>query len=647
MLLLWGDAAAARQDGNEVTLSVKPLRMQVRPGDQIPIAVVFAFEPGWHIYLNHPGKTPGMVKGNFDPTPTTLDAKPSDGITVWPVQWPKPTPVKVKISAEFGLEPYEALAGRAVAFVPIQISPDAKPGTRVSVELAIFYQACDEVNCLLPQDVTETVSLTVIAPGSAPTANGAPDKDFATFDPAVFGTDPKGAFQAGASAAKPVKFSAFGLTFSVNAAGIGFLVLLLVAALGGLLLNFTPCVLPVVPLKIMGLSSAAGNPARCFFLGAAMSLGTVAFWIGIGAAIAFISGFTAINSLFQTAWFALAVGAFILVMAVGMLGAFAIRLPQFVYMVNTSHESAGGYFLFGIMTAVLATPCTAPFMGSAAAWATTQPSYISLTTFGAIGVGMALPYLVLSAFPSLLNRMPRVGPASELIKQVMGLLLVAVAVFFLGTGLDPLLRLPVDPPIRFFWWIIALFGVGAMVWLVVRTFQITHRPLPRVVWTAFAGVFSVATVLIVAAVTDRGPIPWVGYTPERLAEQLRLKKVVVLDFTAEWCINCKALEGAVLHRAEIVRLLTSPGVVPMRVDLTGNNIPGKAKLKEVGWVGIPLLVVYGPGLQEPFMSDAYTTDMVKDAIAKAAGAPGLNSAPVILPTASPDKSLSGAAGGVP
>jgi thiol:disulfide interchange protein DsbD len=191
----------------------------------------------------------------------------------------------------------------------------------------------------------------------------------------------------------------------------------------------------VIPLKIMGLSQAAGHPARCFFLGFVMSLGVIAFWMVIGGAIAFVSGFTAINSLFQTPWFSLAVGAFILIMAVGMLGAFAVRLPQFAYMVNPSHETAPGSFAFGIMTAVLSTPCTAPFMGSAAAWAATQNPVVTLATFGAIGAGMALPYLILSAFPSLVSRMPRTGPASELIKQVMGLLMVAVAIFFLGTAL--------------------------------------------------------------------------------------------------------------------------------------------------------------------------------------------------------------------
>jgi thiol:disulfide interchange protein len=310
---------------------------------------------------------------------------------------------------------------------------------------------------------------------------------------------------------------------------------------------------------------------------------------------------------------------FILVMAVGMLGLFTVQLPQAVYMINPNSQTVPGSFVFGIMTAVLSTPCTAPFMGSAAAWAATQPPAVTLATFGAIGFGMALPYFILAAFPKLVSRMPRTGPASELIKQVMGMLMIAVSLFFLGTAIDPMLRSPVDPPIRFYWWIIAAIVVASMVWLVVRTFKFSKKPVLRAVWTTFALAFSAASVFVAARFTDRGPINWIYFTPDRFSAQQVGGNVVVMDFTAEWCLNCKTLEATVLHRDEIVKLLHSPGIVPMKVDLTGNNRDGKAKLKSLNWVGIPLLAIFGPALQEPILYDTYTPEMVKEAVAKAAG----------------------------
>jgi thiol:disulfide interchange protein len=631
MLAFFAPATAMAQD--EVVVSVKAQKQAVVPGETLAIAVVFDHEDGWHIHPNKPVVPPEM--GDFTPIATTITPQVPDTVELWPVQWPKAKAFPVN----FGDEPamYEVYGGRAIAYLPIRIAESATPGSEITISLRLVYQACDDINCLMPEDTTRPIRLRVISLEEAAALPVVPvDPDFLGFDPAVFATAPGG--EAAASVNKPVAFSVFGWNFSIDAAGAGFVLLLTVAALGGFLLNLTPCVLPVIPLKIMGLSQAAGHPARCFLLGAVMSAGVIVFWIAIGGAIAFISGFSAISSLFQTAWFAIAVGAFILVMGIGMLGAFVVQLPRAVYMVNPSHETVPGSFLFGIMTAILSTPCTAPFMGSAAAWAATQNPAITLATFGAIGGGMALPYLVLSAFPKLVGRIPRTGPASELIKQTMGLLLIAVAIFFLGTGLDPLIRQPVDPPFRFFWWVIAAIATVAMLWLVFRAWQITRRPVLRVFWSGFAMVFTAGSIFVAAHVADRGPIAWIGYTPERLADYQARGKVVVLDFTAEWCLNCKALEAGVLHRPEIVRLLSHPDVIPLKVDLTGNNVPGRLKLQELQWVGIPLLAIYGPGVDEPIKYDAYTPEIVREAILRAGGpqlAQRLASMGGVLPTAAP------------
>jgi thiol:disulfide interchange protein len=116
--------------------------------------------------------------------------------------------------------------------------------------------------------------------------------------------------------------------------------------------------------------------------------------------------------------------------------------------------------------------------------------------------------------------------------------------------------------------------------------------------------------------SSEGPIDWTYYTPERFEDSVQRGEVIVLDFTAEWCLNCKALEHGVLFRDEVVEVLNSPGVTPMRIDLTGDNPPGKAKLAELEWVGIPLLAIYGPeiGYDEPIKYDSYTVGMVRDAI---------------------------------
>ncbi len=589
-----------------VSISAAVSKAQIRPGDQFAIAVIIDQEPKWHVHTNDP--KPPAAWEDFMAIPTQIELQLPAGLQAGAIQWPKGKALMLDLGATGKPEPYEVFDGRAIAYVPVVATADFS-GNQSQINVTVSYQACDDKICRLQTSQTAEVVINAGEPAADPSL-------FEAFDITSFakvGT-------AAATASKPVRFPIFGHEFSVDPSGAaGIAVLLLLAAAGGFLLNLTPCVLPVIPLKVMSLSQIAGNPARCLYLGIVMSMGVVAFWLGIGLAISFIAGFSAINQLFQTSWFGLLVGIFIAVMALGMLGLFTIALPQKVYLAEVDRGSAPGSFGFGVLTAVLSTPCTAPFMGSAAAWATKQPTATTLATFTAIGAGMALPYLVLAAFPKLVAWVPRSGPWSELVKQVMGLLMLAVAAFFVGTGLDPWLRAPVDPALRAHWWFVAGFVSIAMLWLVIRVWKLRAGPVAKVFWTAVALAFAGANVAVASTLTDRGPIAWVGYTPARFAEAIAAGKVVVLDFTAEWCLNCKALESGVLHRPEVVQAISASHVVPMRVDLTGSNPDGQAKLKELNWVGIPLLSISGPGATEPIKFDTYTPQTVVDAITQAKG----------------------------
>ena len=122
--------------------------------------------------------------------------------------------------------------------------------------------------------------------------------------------------------------------------------------------------------------------------------------------------------------------------------------------------------------------------------------------------------------------------------------------------------------------------------------------------------------------SGEGPIDWVYYTPERFDAAVQQNKIVVMDFTAEWCLNCKALEQGVLHNPKIVKLIAREDILPMKVDITGNNPTGKAKLREVGNLTIPLLIIYSPAGKQIFKSDFYTVDQLYDAITEASIVPG-------------------------
>ncbi|MFY9705362.1 MAG: cytochrome c biogenesis protein CcdA, partial [Desulfobacterales bacterium] len=521
--------AASQEDASDV-VSVRTAWSvdRARPGDSLACAVVLDIAAGYHINADS-GQIKPIVDFKPYPTRVTITAV-SKGITIEPPLYPQAHPVKV----EFTRDPLMAFDGRTIVYVPMTLEKKALP-EKVQVNVTISYQACDNQVCLFPRQVVTTADLPVDLSGEAPQAVN--QDIFVGYRLA-----------AATGAGNSVGFSLFGWNFAINTAtGFGFFLLLFTAALGGMLLNLTPCVLPLIPIKIISLSNAVQNQARCIALGLAMFLGVLFFWLILGAAIALVSGFTATNQLFQYPLFTIAVGFIIAVMAIGMCGLFSIRLPSFVYRLSPKQETLGGSFGLGILTAVLSTPCTAPFMGAAAAWAAAQHPFTTLTVFAAIGIGMALPYLLLSAFPDQICKIPRTGPASVLVKQVMGLFMLAAAAYFIGTGVSALLMTPPSPPGKGYWWAVMGFIALGGLWLAYRTIRIASKNFQRLLFVSLGAILVAGSLYGGMRLTDRGPIDWIYYTPQRFQQAIDQRKVVVMVFSAEWCLNCKALEQSVLN----------------------------------------------------------------------------------------------------
>ena len=603
---------------DQVDVTVAVAQPSVAPGGDLPVAIEFKIRKGYHIWTGPGPVADGLaewesaIRTEILVNPTEVDGKtvgaPIAGVefnTAF-VQWPEQHGFDTDVGD--GPKKYAVFEGTVLAYLPMSIAADAKAGA-VEIPIRVSFQACNDVGCSAPADV-DLVARVEIAPGAAAAT---PGPAFASFDPAVYGR-----IRSGEKPAELLEFNLFSYKFAIDPNGAGFLLLLAIAALGGALLNFTPCVLPVIPLKIMGLSQAAqGSRTKCFALGFVMSLGVVAFWLALGAMIAFVKGFTSTNQLFQTPAFTIAVGVVIAVMAIGMAGFFSLKLPDWIYMVEAKHDSYGGSFVFGIMTAVLSTPCTAPLMGTAVAWAATQGPATILTVFATVGAGMALPYMILSANPAWIDRMPRTGPASDLIKQVMGLLLLAASAYFIGAGVSGILVAPPEPPSHAYWWVVAALGTAAGAWLLVRTVQLTKKPANRVVFGGLGAFVLAVSVLIGLSQTAKGPVDWTYYTPERLDAAQKDGQVVVVDFTAEWCANCKTLEALVLNTPAVSKELNADDVAAIKVDLTGNNEAGNALLKKSNRITIPLLLVYGRDGSLVMNSTEYTAQQVLDAIAEA------------------------------
>lgn len=627
-----------------VGLTFRLQRESAPPGAVVPAAVILDIEPGWHIWTDESTTLEGTVE--FDGAiRTVLSTSELVGLTTGGVEWPEPHSVSADLG--YGPQDYAVFEGRAVILVDLIVDADAAPGSEASARIALEFQACDDATCLMPTfdpphgtvrlKVDPAQPATIPAEGvfegwtpkAAPSGTGTANTAGATD-----GTKPADVAPAPAEGASGSTF--FGVSVPKGQGAIGLVLLILMGVAGGFVLNLTPCVLPVIPIKIMTISQHAGTSGRALSLGLWMALGVFAFWFLIGLPVAFLTTFTDPSALFGIWWVTLGIGLLIGVMGIGIMGLFSFQLPQSVYMVNPKADNAGGSFLFGVMTAVLGLPCFGFVAGALLAGTAALPAYVTLLIFGSIGVGMALPYLVLSARPSLVERIPRTGPASELVKQVMGLLLIAAAAYFVGSGL---IGLTAEMPWmgkQIHWWAIAFAMIVAGFWLCVRTFQITSGWGARIVWTAVAIVFAFVptwyavlasekaheTWVALASVRDGGSTGystsvWNPYTPERLAAARNDGKTVIVDFTAEWCLNCKALKAAVLDKDPVrSRIADDPDVVAFTADNTSRNAPGWKLMEELGQTGIPLLAIWGPEDEKlaPWQSNAYTSGQVMEAL---------------------------------
>ncbi len=613
----FGDPFGAKEDAT-VTVEVAADAASVAPGGQLVVAVVLDHAEGWHTNLNEPVVPPEM--GGFTPWATEVKITPTGAaVTKGPIQWPEAHAVEVAFTGT--PVDYLVFEGRAVVYVPMLVSADASPGETVSLEIEVQYQACDDTACDIPQTEVFTLSIPVVEATEAEAAGGA---DFEGFDPSVFATpwDDAGTNTAPVASGSSGGTQFFGITVPGWDTPVGLAILGLLAAAGGLILNLTPCVLPVIPIKIMTISQHAGSPGKSLYLGLWMFAGVVGFWLALGVVASTFSAYADPSRLFGIWWVTLGIGLLILVMGVGIMGAFNINLPDKVYMVNPKADSAQGSFMFGVMTAVLGLPCFGFVAGALLAGSAAMPWWTVMTIFVALGLGMGLPYLVLAARPSWVGKIPRTGPASELVKQVMGLLLLAAGAYFAGSGVLALLK---SDPARLVslpwyaktvhWWLVGLFAVGAGVWLAWQTVAITKKAGRRVVFAAVGLVLAAGGALAAADQTIKARDDlWLPFTEAELASALESDRVVVLDFTADWCLNCKALESAVLLKNPVKGQLLSDDVVPLKADLTSTAAPGWDKLRNLGRTGIPTLAVFAPGGGEPWIASAYTPDQVIGAI---------------------------------
>lgn len=381
---------------------------------------------------------------------------------------------------------------------------------------------------------------------------------------------------------------------------------LLFGFLGGLILNLMPCVLPVISLKIFGFIQHAGQTRRRILRSGLSFIAGIFVWF-VGLALVLIvlkNAGHAITWAFQftNPYFVLAMSVLVLVFALNLFGVFEVALPQSAnrgLLGWTSREGDVGSFFQGIFATVLATPCTAPFLGTALGFAFTQSAWIIMLMFVAIAAGMSAPYLLLSMQPAWLKFLPKPGAWMERVKQLMGFLLLATLLFLLSVlgaqrGLTAVI-----------WTMCFLLIVSLACWikgafitpLASTRARLTAAVIALLLLTAsgayFVGAkFAEAKLEPVSANSDTD---WQTFTPEKLDAELARGSAVFVDFTAAWCVTCKFNEATVLETAAVREAFRRHRIVKFKADWTNADPAITKMLQQFGRPGVPLYVLYPAG----------------------------------------------------
>jgi len=509
---------------------------QTAPADEtITFGVQFKPAPGWMVYWKIPGDAGYAPKFEF---------KGSVGFEKPVIRWPRPQffilPGNIK---EYGYE------DEVVYPVTAKRNQDGAIHITAKIDYLTCKDSCIPYRYVLNLDV--------------PAGSGAPDAEIKSLIDRFIQQVPH-------ENDEQVQKSLVPERVAVGADSSLWLILAF-AFMGGLILNVMPCVLPVLSIKLFGLLGHGGQERRIVIRDSLASAGGILFSFLVGGGVLALAREAGMavgwGIQFQDPRFIIFLLIIVLTFALNLYGLFEIHLPRrlsHLGALDADDEGPFSYFISGMFAALLATPCSAPFLGTAMGFAISQPPLIILAIFMAVGFGLAFPYFGLAVFPKTIHILPKPGKWMITLKKLLALLLVGTAIW-LG------------------WVLIHQIGVG-----------------PKI-----------------SSYGQVGTVKWIPFNEDELDKLVSQGKPVFVDVTAEWCLTCKVNEKFVIHDPEVAAEFQKRGVVMMLADWTNQDLVIGHYLAKHGRAGIPFYALYVPGRPPLVLSELLTKKKLLNALRSA------------------------------
>ncbi len=379
---------------------------------------------------------------------------------------------------------------------------------------------------------------------------------------------------------------------------------ILMGLLAGLILNIMPCVLPVVSLKLSALLNSSSMESKSERIAAFrehnifFSLGVLSFFLFL--AIVLGATGSAWGALFQNQWLVLGVAAIILALSLSLFGLFHLPVIDLKFGSKNKNPHVQAFFT-GNLTTLLATPCSGPFLGGVLSWALIQGPVVIATVFISIGIGMAFPYLLLAMNPGLSRFLPKSGPWIEFVEKGIAFFLVATAFYLFSIAVG-------SESLRFLAPLWALL-FGGWLWIRTKAAKFTAK------WaTRTASLILLALLVVWTTPTEQDTQVWEEFIPIALQEIIGTKPLLI-DFTADWCPTCKALEASVLTDENVMHWKKTFGVTFIKVDMTQSTPEAENLLRALGSASIPTAAFFpaGPDSRSPLvLRDIFTKSQLEN-----------------------------------
>ncbi|MEX2288189.1 MAG: thioredoxin family protein [Planctomycetaceae bacterium] len=553
-----------RGHGKPATVRVQLSPENAKPGQEVTLSATLRVEAPWHSYsMTQDPKQAAL--------PTKIETPALNGLRPIDDKWTANRPHEVKETRvekdTYRQEVYEGEVTWTKRFV---VEPSAAE-TGYGAAGSVRYQLCDPRSCLPPATVKFSVGM------------------IAAVD---------------ASTLSPTSGDADGIIITDAPAATSLGWYIFYAFLGGMILNVMPCVLPVIAIKVMSFVQQAGESrSRIFLLNATYALGVIAVFLVLASLAVLPSIGLGWGGLFRSSGFNLVMACVIFAMGLSLLGVFEIPVPGMIGSAAGAHNQEGltGAFLTGVLATLLATPCSGPFMGTTLAWSVQQQPSTTYLVWGVMGLGMASPYLVFALFPGAIKWLPRPGNWMIRLKEFAGFVLMGTVIFFIYF-LEKAYTIPL---------LIMLLGIALGLWMIGSLYDHStphrHKNLVRIsaliLTTAICGFGYSMT-----RVGDETRLPWEHFSESRLAELRQQGRNVLIDFTADWCLVCKANEEFALNTKETLELVQKHNFVTLSADYTYESPEIDAWLKKFESISVPLTVIFPANRpnQPIIIRDAYT-----------------------------------------